>query len=272
MTVDGELRSFTSGDGELAYRDLGSGDPVVLLHPGFLDHRFHDGHLPALAAAGHRVIAPDARGHGRSANGTRPFRWADDLAALLRHLDTGPAVLVGVSMGGAIATDTALEHPDLVRALVVCGAVTSQFTYTDPWAVDVQSAFLGALAAGDAERWLAEFLRFAPGPHRTFDQVDPELLDRIGEMARHTLAKHAPGETDHRVPVTDTRARIARVTVPVLVVNGALDSPDLLAEGAELARTVPHGRSRVIPDAAHYAPLERPEAFLAVLGDFLRGL
>ncbi|WP_420711963.1 alpha/beta fold hydrolase [Streptomyces sp. MMG1533] len=52
---------------------------------------------------------------------TEPFRRADDLAALLRHLDAGPAVLVGLSMGGVIATDTVLEYPELVRAVVTCG-------------------------------------------------------------------------------------------------------------------------------------------------------
>ncbi|MET7433034.1 MULTISPECIES: alpha/beta fold hydrolase [Streptomyces] len=85
----------------------------------------------------YRVIAPDARGHGASSNATRPFRPADDLAALLRHLDVGPAVLVGVSMGGGTAVDTALEHPELVRAVVVSGVGTSEPYFENPWSLEV---------------------------------------------------------------------------------------------------------------------------------------
>ncbi|CAM5375399.1 2-succinyl-6-hydroxy-2,4-cyclohexadiene-1-carboxylate synthase [Streptomyces violaceorubidus] len=199
MTTASDLRFFTSTDGDLAYRDTGAGDPVVLLHSGFTDHRVFDAQIPALARQ-YRVIAPDVRGHGASANATRPFRWADDLAALLRHLDTGPAVLVGVSMGGAIATDTVLEYPELVRAVVVCGASTSEFEYTDPWVRQVSADQARALGAGDVEGWLTAFLRFVPGEHRTLDDVDPDVLRRVREMALGTLSKHTPDEENHHVP------------------------------------------------------------------------
>ena len=271
MTGASELRFFTSADGDLAYRDTGTGDPVVLLHSGFADHRVFDAQIPALAAT-HRVIAPDVRGHGSSANATEPFRWADDLAALLRHLDTGPAVLVGVSMGGAIATDTVLEYPELVRAVVACGAATSEFAYTDPWVRAVQAEQGRALAAGDIEGWLTAFLRFVPGEHRTSEDVDPDILRRIREMALGTLAKHTPDEENRHVPLTGTWARVPKIDVPVLTVNGALDAPDLIAEAERFARTVRDGRSVTVEGTAHYPNMERPEEFNRILLGFLRGL
>ncbi|WP_171990719.1 alpha/beta fold hydrolase [Streptomyces sp. JHA26] len=271
MTAASDLRFFASADGDLAYRDTGTGAPVVLLHSGFADHRVFDAQIPALAAA-HRVIAPDVRGHGASANATRPFRWADDLAALLRHLDAGPAVLVGVSMGGAIATDTVLEYPELVRGVVACGAATSEFEYTDPWTREVQAEQGRALAAGDVEGWVTAFLRFVPGEHRTAGDVDPDVLRRLREMAFGTLSKHAPDEENHHVPMTDTWARVPKIDVPVLTVNGALDGPDLIAEAERLARTVPDGRSVIIEGVAHYPNMERPEEFNRIVLDFLRDL
>ncbi|MEU5754689.1 alpha/beta fold hydrolase [Streptomyces sp. NPDC047829] len=271
MMAASDLRFFASPDGDLAYRDTGAGDLVVLLHPGFTDHRVFDAQIPVLAA-GHRVVAPDVRGHGSSANATRPFRWADDLAALLRHLDAGPAVLVGVSMGGAIATDTVLEYPELVRAVVACGAATSEFAYTDPWVRQVQADQARALAAGDVEGWLTAFLRFVPGEHRDLDDVDPAVLRRLREMASGTLAKHTPDEENHHVPLTGTWARVPKIDVPVLTVNGSLDAADLIAEAERLARTVPEGRSATVEGAAHYPNMERPEAFDEILLDFLRGL
>ncbi|WP_030871596.1 alpha/beta fold hydrolase [Streptomyces sp. NRRL S-37] len=271
MTGASDLRFFPSADGDLAYLDTGSGDPVVLLHSGFADHRVFDAQIPALAA-GYRVIAPDVRGHGASANATTPFRWADDLAALLRHLDTGPAVLVGVSMGGAIATDTVLEYPELVRAVVACGAATSDFRYTDPWVRQVLAEQAAALGAGDVEGWLTAFLRYVPGEHRTAAGIDPDILGRLRGMALGTLAKHTPDEEDHHVPMTGTWARVPKVDVPVLTVNGALDAPDLIAEAERFARTVRDGRSVIVDGTAHYPNLERPEELNKILLDFLGSL
>ncbi|MFG3248764.1 alpha/beta fold hydrolase [Streptomyces sp. NPDC048187] len=271
MTATSDLRRFPSSDGELAYLDTGTGDPVVLLHSGFTDHRVFDAQIPSLARH-HRVIAPDVRGHGASANATRPFRWADDLAALLRHLDAGPAVLVGVSMGGAIATDTVLEHPELVRAVVACGASTSEFEYTDPWTRGVLAEQAAALAVGDVEGWLTAFLRFVPGQHRTLDDVDPDVLRRVREMALGTLSKHTPDEENHHVPLTGTWSRVPKIDVPVLTVNGALDVPDLIADAERLARTVPDGRSVTIDGVAHYPNMEKPAEFEEIVTGFLRTL
>ncbi|MEV7792061.1 alpha/beta hydrolase [Streptomyces sp. NPDC087512] len=271
MTAASDLSFFPSADGDLAYLDTGTGDPVVLLHSGFADHRVFAAQIPALSA-GHRVIAPDVRGHGASANATRPFRWADDLAALLRHLDAAPAVLIGVSMGGAIATDTVLEYPELVRAVVTCGAATSEFTYTDPWVRSVQAEQDRALAAGDVEGWLTAFLRFVPGEHREAEDVDPDILRRLREMTLATLAKHTPDEENRHVPLTNTWERVPKIDVPVLTVNGALDAPDLIAEAERLARTVRDGRSTTVEGTAHYPNMERPEEFNRILLDFLGGL
>lgn len=266
-----DVRFFPSSDGDLAYLDTGSGDPVVLLHAGYVDHRFWYRQLPALAA-GYRVIAPDVRGHGLSANASRPFRWADDLAELLRHLGAGPAVLVGVSMGGVIATDTVLEHPGLVRAVVTCGAATGDFRYTDPWHTELQAEYARTLGAGDVEGWLDAFVKVVPGEHRTLDAVDPEIPRRLREMALHSISKHTPDEPDRLVRVTDSLPRVPKIDVPVLTVNGGLEPADLLAAAGRLAREVPDGRAEIIEGAGHYPNLERPEEFNALLLGFLRGL
>lgn len=266
-----ELNFFASADGDLAYRDAGTGDPVVLLHSGIADHRVFDDQIQALAAH-HRVIAPDVRGHGFSANASRPFRWADDLAALLRHLDTGPAVLVGLCMGAAVATDTALEYPELVRAVVVSGAGTSEFEFKDPRTLERVAEMARLLGTGDIEGWLDLFAQGVAGPHRTPDEVAPEVLRRLREMCAHTLAKHTPGETDWKVPVADTWSRLPKIDVPVLAIHGALNAPDSIAMAERVARTVPDGRSVTVDGVGHYPNLEKPEEFNGILLDFLRTL
>ncbi|MET9308495.1 alpha/beta fold hydrolase [Streptomyces cellulosae] len=268
MTGASDLHTFPSADGDLAYRDTGSGDLVVLLHSGFVDHRIWDDHVPVLAER-YRVVAPDTRGHGFSANATAPFRWADDLAALLRHLDAGPAVLVGLSMGGVIATDTVLEHPGLVRAVVTAGAATGDFRSTDPWHQELRETIARALATGDVTTWLDAFLRLVPGPGRSADDIDPEILRRVREPALHTLSKHSAGEKDWLVPVTGSFDRVGEIHVPLLAVNGSLEPADLHAAAERLAGAVPDGRTATIEGTGHYSAMERPDAFIGVLLDFL---
>ncbi|WP_425569467.1 alpha/beta fold hydrolase [Nonomuraea salmonea] len=124
----------------------------------------------------YRVIAYDARGHGRSANATGPYRLTDDLAALLRHLGTGPAVLVGVSMGAGLAVDTALEHPELVSALVATGGGNERAVLRGP----VDPAGHDRLARRDGRR--------RPG------RLDRGLPDgRLGPVPRPHGAR--PGNT-----------------------------------------------------------------------------
>ncbi|MFJ9241946.1 alpha/beta fold hydrolase [Streptomyces sp. NPDC101776] len=266
-----ELSFFASADGDLAYRDVGTGDPVVLLHSGFADHRVFDDQLPVLARD-FRVIAPDIRGHGFSANASGPFRWADDLAGLLRHLDLGPAVLVGLCMGAAVATDTALEHPELVRAVVVSGAGASAFEYTDPQLLQHQARAGQLLAVGDITGWLDQFAEGVAGPHRTTDQVDPSVLRHLRELTAHTLAKHTPGEKDWHVPLDDPWSSVPGMNMPVLAVHGAADWPDSIAMAQRFADTVPNGRATTIEGAGHYPNLERPDVFNGIFTEFLRSL
>ena len=275
MTAASELASelsfFASADGDLAYLDVGTGDPVVLLHSGFADHRVFDDQLPSLAAE-FRVIAPDIRGHGFSDNASGPFRWADDLAGLLRHLDLGPAVLVGLSMGAGVATDTALEHPELVRAIVVSGGGTSAFEYKDPELLQHTARAGQLLAAGDIAGWLDQFTEGVAGPHRTVDDVDPSVIRRLRELTAHTIAKHTPGERDWYVPLGDPWPRVPKLDVPVLALHGALDWPDSLAMANRFVDTVPNGRSVTIEGVGHYPNMENPERFNELLTDFLRSL
>ncbi|MFF1306373.1 alpha/beta fold hydrolase [Streptomyces sp. NPDC058307] len=271
MTAASELSFFASADGDIAYLDTGTGDPVVLLHSGYVDHRLFQAQIPALAA-GHRVIAVDVRGHGWTANATKPFRWADDLADLLRHLDAGPAVLVGVSMGGAIAGDMAIEYPELVRAIVLSGSSVSDFQYTHEATRKSVAESHRTLHSGDIEGWLKIFLGAVAGPFRSPDELDPRILDHLRDMALHTIAKHTPGERNWHIPMTDTWSRVPKIDVPVLTVNGTLDSPDLLADAELFAGTVRNGRSVLVEGTSHYPNLEKPEEFNAIVRDFLRAL
>jgi 3-oxoadipate enol-lactonase len=114
------------GRGEVFLRDTGGDGPAVMLLHGWLvsaDLNWMRAYEP-LSAAGYRVLAIDHRGHGRGIRPLEPFTLADcaaDAAAALRQLHAAPALVVGYSMGGAIAQLVARDHPDVVRGLVLSG-------------------------------------------------------------------------------------------------------------------------------------------------------
>jgi pimeloyl-ACP methyl ester carboxylesterase len=236
------------------------GLPLVFLHGGGLDHRMWENHVARFTRAHHLVLV-DARGHGRSSTATAAYRHCDDVAAVLRALELEPAVIVGLSMGGGVAVDTALEHPGLVAGLVVSGTGTSEPTFTDPWVLDVFAEWKAAEETRNPQRWLDAFMRFVPGPARTLDDVDAAVVDRVRQMGWDTLQNHA---VHHFVPPTAvdrTWERVPSIDVPVVVVSGALDSPDHIDMGHGLAGSVPGGRTVDIAGTAHYPNMERPDEF-----------
>ncbi|MFC7403807.1 alpha/beta fold hydrolase [Georgenia alba] len=257
-------------DGHLAYSSRGSGrPPVLLLHGGHLDHRMWDREVEGL---GRRTlaVAPDARTHGRSATARAPFRHCDDVAALVRHLDAGPAVLVGVSMGAGAAVDTALEHPDLVRALVLSGAGTNEPEFSEPWALALLARAEDAIRRTDAAAWVETMLELGVGPGRTLEDVDPTVVQRLRKMLEDFVATHVgPGlvPPDH---VAGSWQRLPEIQVPVLGVVGALDSIDHQRMCERAVRSVADGRGVVRVDgAAHYPNLEQPAAWDAAVEAFL---
>lgn len=247
-------------EGHLTYTDTGTGDLVVLLHGGGLDHRMWDDQVPVLAER-HRVVVPDLRGHGRASTLDVPARHCDDVAALVRHLDAGPAVLVGISMGGGAATDAALEHPDVVRAIVVSGTGTSVPTFSDPWVLAIQQEWQRAIAARDAAAYIEASLAFCAGPTRSLDEVAGDTVERCRAMLIDTLAHHASPDAVMPEPVHDAWDRLGEIAVPVLALCGALDSDDHLEMGRRLADGVRDGRYEEVPGAAHYPNMEQPRGW-----------
>ena len=109
---------------KLYYEIYGAGEPLILLHGGVGAIEMFADMLPALSKA-RQVIGVDLQGHGRTADIERPLSlevMADDVAGLMKHLGIGKADVMGYSLGGEVALRTAIQHPDLVRKLIVVSA------------------------------------------------------------------------------------------------------------------------------------------------------
>lgn len=147
----------------IAYDVTGSGDPVVLLHGLALDRQMWDPNLAAFADH-YRVIRIDFPGAGQSDQPVGPTSFSDIVAGVLGHLGVRRAHIVGLSNGGEIAVNLAIEHPDVVRSLVLVDASLNGFSYTPEFTGRFQTYFGAAQRDGVTranELWLADPL-FAP--------------------------------------------------------------------------------------------------------------
>ncbi|WP_328783140.1 alpha/beta hydrolase [Streptomyces canus] len=214
---------------ELYYEDHGTGQPVVLIHGYPLDGHSWEKQVPVLLEAGHRVIAYDRRGFGRSSQPTTGYDYdtfAADLDKVLTSLDLTDAVLVGFSMGtGEVGRYLGTYGSGRVAKAVFLASLEPFLLKTDdnPTGVD-QAVFDGILDAVTKDRY-AYFDAF----YQDFYNLDETLGSRISEAAVRNSWNVAAGASAHAsvacVPtwITDFRADVAKIDVPALIVHGTGD-------------------------------------------------
>jgi pimeloyl-ACP methyl ester carboxylesterase len=275
---------------ELVYDEAGAGPAVVLLHAGCADRRMWEHQFHALAAR-HRVVRYDWRGYGESDDAVGAFAHHDDLLGLLDALGIERAALVGSSDGGKIALDAALTAPWRVSALALVAPGLSGHEWPPELADRYRREVRGVLAPERARRYRAgeagaldpalvdadldvyaeaETRFLVVGPTRRCADVDPEVwraalaMDRLVNR-REWYGEQAAGR-GLRPPAKD---RLAEVAVPVLVLTGASDVPEILAVSDTLTAGIPGARRVELADTGHLPPLERPAEVTAVLRQFL---
>jgi pimeloyl-ACP methyl ester carboxylesterase len=249
----------------LAYAISGDGPPVVFIHGYTFDRRMWRTQAPAFATR-HRVITYDVRGHGESSvAGSAPYADVDDLRALLDHLDVTAAHLVGLSMGGGIAIDVALTHPERVRSLVLVDSALNGWTFSPAWQADL-TALGDAIARGDVATATALWLAL---PLFTTTLAQPAPAADVRAMVEDYAHRHRFQPADQRSPQPPARQRLEQITAPTLVIVGEHDIADFQALSAELARRIPGARQLVLPGAGHMANMDQPAAFNAAVLAFL---
>jgi 3-oxoadipate enol-lactonase len=253
----------------LWYEVAGDGPAVTFIHPGLWDARTWDREFARFAEAGFRTLRYDVRGYGRSSRPTGgPYAHHRDLVAVLDAAGIDRTALVGCSMGGGIAIDASLEHPDRVRALVV---VASAAEGVDPlpeeeaWWETATAGIDEAVEAGDLDR--AQDLRLGIwAPLGTQDEAGARIreiaFDNLHEL---TMDEEAVEELD---PPAFTR--LGEIAVPTLVVLGSRDVPYLERMGTLTAAGIAGAEVVSIEGADHVVNLRRPDAFEAAVLPFLQ--
>ena len=217
------------------------------------------------------LITPDMRGFGKSELPSTAWSPTADLLALVDALGVRDAPhIVGCSIGGGVAIDFALEHPERVSKLVLVGAGVGGLVVgeeNDPIEAEVRAAEesgdVDALNEAEMKLWLV-------GPGRTPSHIDKKLRDLFLDMNGVGLRsdfEHAPRQ---RLD-PPAAGRLAEIKAPTLVVVGDHDIPEVHKTAGVLMSQIRGARKAVINYAAHLPNLEHPEEFNRLLFDFLNG-
>lgn len=251
----------------LYYEIAGVGETVTLIHAGIADTRMWDPQFAALTPH-YRVIRYDQRGYGQTTANALPFSRVDDLDALLDHLGVERTALIGCSMGGTLALDYTLTHPEQVSALVVIAGDPSGYMPAGAPPPLVMK-LIEASQRGDVEGMAqAAVLIWGAGENRQPEQVDPRVRDLIYAMSLIGFRNQGNLGQEHGIEPPAIE-RLSEVHVSTLVIDGAEDYPTTHTAGELMANGISGARRVVIADAAHLPGLEHPDEVNRILLDFL---
>ena len=248
---------------DLYYEIHGTGEPVLLIHGLGSSTRDWDPQISELART-FQVVAFDVRGHGRSSKPKQRYSvklFADDTAALIRQLGIGRAHIVGVSMGGMIAFQLAVDAPDLVRSLVIVNSGPAM-----PVRTLAQRMMI----------WTRVAIVRIKGMRRMGEVLAGRLLPKPEHAALRAtfIERWAANDPDaylaalHGLVNWGVMDRLPHITCPVLVLTADQDYTPIAVKRAYTAM-MQHAELVIVEDARHFMPIEQPKPFNAALMLFL---
>jgi pimeloyl-ACP methyl ester carboxylesterase len=262
-------RGFAPVNGSVLYYEvMGQGQPVVLIHGGLLDHRMWDDQF-SVFAENYRVIRYDVRGHGLSPDPYGDRRDCDDLRDLLVYLGEEKAHIIGLSLGGAITIDFALEHPDMVLSIIPVSSGLSGYEFTGELVQKNMGGLREAYFDGDYHKAADCFQRsWTDGPFRNPEDVPKAVRGKVHAMAYENIK---PGKTNGRVLIPDPPAigRLAEIKTSTMIILGELDMPGIHDITDRIMSEVPGARKVTLSDVAHNANMEDPSRFNSAVLEFL---
>jgi 3-oxoadipate enol-lactonase len=260
------MNHIRSSDAEIAYEILGSGPPIVLLHPFPASHELW---LPASKAlqSRYQLILPDLRGHGDSGVGEGPAtmaKHATDLGRILAEEKIDRAILVGVSIGGYASFEFWRRHPGRVQALVLCNTKAQ---------ADTAEARAGRLQAAVEmmERGTEPFFESMVSKllGATTLATRPDLVDGALRMMRKMSAEDVALVQRGMAERADSVETLKTINVPTLIITGDEDTATGIPEAELMKRHIVGSEMKVVGKAGHYSPWEQPEEVGRLLRQFV---
>ncbi|PDS29774.1 alpha/beta fold hydrolase [Rhizobium phaseoli] len=234
-------------DIKMYYAEYGEGDPILFIHGG-LGNTGVWGHQIAEFARDHLVIVADSRGHGRSTRSQQPFGYdlmTSDYVALLDYLKIDKVTLVGWSDGGIIGIDMAMKHPEkLTRVIAQAANVT-----TDGVKPDVMS-----------NRTFNAYIKVAGEQYRTLSPTPNEYDAFVTQISRMWATQP-----------NWTATELGKITLPVTLAIGDHDEAVKLDHTEMMAKEIPGAKLVILKDASHFAMLQDPAGYNAMIRNAMTG-
>lgn len=254
--------------GKHYYEIAGSGTPLILVHGFSLDRRMWDDQFAVLAES-YRVVRYDVRGFGQSVDiPTDPYSYPADLLGLMDALNIEKAHLVGLSMGGAIVVDFAVQHQDRVLSLTPVDAPLGGMDWITDFPVRMGAAAALANESGmDAalKPWLEDELL---APAMGNPTCAPALAEIIGDYTGWHWTSGVQGLSAD----TPTIQLLDSLSVPTLVIVGEHDLIDFRSAADIMAGEISGARKAVMSGVGHMSNMEDPAGFNTLLTEFLSGV
>jgi pimeloyl-ACP methyl ester carboxylesterase len=247
---------------DVHYTEQGSGPTLLCLHGIGSSSRSFTPQLDALADA-HRVVAWDAPGYGKSPDPQQAPDYVAAVTGLIDELGAGKVHLLGVSWGGVLACQVALERPDLLHSLILLDASRG----SGRSAAAAQA--MRARAAELAERGPEAFAR-ERGPRLVSPAAGADLVEQVTATMATAVRMPGYGYAAHAMAATDLTDRLAQITTPTLVLCGDEDTVTGPEESWALATGISDAVYVSVRGAGHQANLERPEAVNAWIASYIQ--
>jgi 3-oxoadipate enol-lactonase len=260
------MPQITSGDAEILYEVLGSGPPVVLLHPFPANHDLWKPAAQAMLSR-YRIILPDLRGHGDSGIGEGPAsmeKHAEDIARVLDNEQIGRATFVVVSIGGYVLFEFWRKYRARVEALMLCNTKAQSDT-PEARGGRLQAA-LDVLERG-TEPFFESMLPKLIG--KTTHMMRPDLVDGALRMMQKMSPEDVAMVQRGMAARPDSVEVLKTINVPTLIVTGDEDILTGVADAELMRQNMPGSQMKVIAKAGHYSPWEQPGEVGKVLRQFL---
>ena len=257
--------------GRLYYETSGKGPALVLIHAGFLDSRMWDTQFE-LFSENYRVIRYDVRGFGKSDIARTKFSDYKDLRGILDHVGAKTASLVGVSNGGRIASDFAVEYPSMVDHLVLVSPGMSGYKSSGPLEEKMWEGFdkqMKPQEDADREGRAADAVEMDVNAWASTQT--PANRERITRIAMDNFHVHVENPWKHQVPPEPrTFQRLSQIRIPTLLIIGDRDVPAQILMVDNIHSHIPGSKKVLIPGADHIVNMSKPDEFNKTVLGFLR--
>jgi len=261
----------TNGDVTIFYQDEGSGTPVLLIHGHTSDRRTWDPVVPALLNADLRILRPDLRGHGRSARpdfGYHVSHHAADMAAVLDSAGIDSTMVVGHSIGGAVALEMALTMTDRVEGLVLISPVMPDRPFEPAFMENLREVARVTRTEGIEAAMVGPW---ASSPIYDHSFSKPGVRDAVMAIVREFPgAEYLATERDRVERDWTVPERLSEVALPTVVFAGDCETPGFRAYAEEAAAGIPGARLEVVENCGHLLPLEEPDRVVKSIVETVR--